>query len=255
LCATHELLKVAEEALQRPVANYGGIMRLMQNEAQSKTFSAHIPSYGDLSFVGPGTFLIHSGITVYSQLYLQGLFQACRALGAVLYPVKIDRLELLEEYDQIVVAAGVGTLSFPELGVLPVAGVRGQVLTCALPERHAPLERSLLGKGHMAVGPDPLHCQLGSTYERGSLSEEVDEERARKEILPKVTLLFPDAAKLKILECRAGVRVSRKGHYLPFVKRVSPKVWVLTGMGSRGLLYHAYFAKTLSVYLTATTDF
>ena len=42
---------------------------------------------------------------------------------------------------------------------------------------------------------------------------------------------------------RAGIRVKNPAHYFPILERIDPKTWVVTALGSRGLLYHAYLEK------------
>jgi glycine/D-amino acid oxidase-like deaminating enzyme len=51
---------------------------------------------------------------------------------------------------------------------------------------------------------------------------------------------------MDIEECKAGIRVVNSKHYLPIVGKLSEGLWVMTAMGSRGLLYHAYAAEELS---------
>ena len=45
-----------------------------------------------------------------------------------------------------------------------------------------------------------------------------------------------------------------KEHYLPIVGRLKNNVWLITAMGSRGLLYHAYCAEKLSEAIVADND-
>jgi glycine/D-amino acid oxidase-like deaminating enzyme len=56
------------------------------------------------------------------------------------------------------------------------------------------------------------------------------------------------------LSVQAGLRVSVKGHYLPLVGPVTDKMWVFTGLGSRGLLYHALFASILVEAISSSSE-
>lgn len=47
-----------------------------------------------------------------------------------------------------------------------------------------------------------------------------------------------------IANCYAGVRAVTPQHR-PLIQRLSSSQWILIGMGSKGLLYHALFAKEL----------
>ena len=99
----------------------------------------------------------------------------------------------------------------------------------------APSSGAKSPRQYMAVTEDPLICHVGATYERDSRSDIPDREAA-------IRLLQPT---LPVLNVRAGVRVTNPAHYFPILERINPKTWALTAFGSRGLLYHAYFAKRL----------
>ncbi|MCF7806626.1 MAG: hypothetical protein K9M13_03150, partial [Simkaniaceae bacterium] len=47
-------------------------------------------------------------------------------------------------------------------------------------------------------------------------------------------------------DVKAGMRLAKKSSYLPYLNRLSNRVWILTAMGSRGLLYHAYWSQLLA---------
>ena len=226
LSETMLLLKVAEGELGRPVADYRGILKK----------GLCVGAGGDVETVEEGQFLIRSGVTVFSRLYLQGLWKAAEKRGARLKIQKIQALSDLSGYDYIVVAAGQGVQNFEECRSLKISTVRGQVLTCRLQE---PMERTEVAKHYKAVTEDPMVCQVGGTYERGNPSHEPDQEEA-------VRLLQPA---LPVLGVRAGIRVTNPSHYFPILERVNEKTWVLTAFGSRGLLYHAYFAKLLTAQI------
>ena len=186
----------------------------------------------DVEVLGEDLFLIRSGITVFAKLYLEGLWKAAERQGAIIHIQKIECLSELENFDLIILAVGAGIFHFPECSHLKINTVRGQAVACRLEK---PLERSEVAKQYTAVTEDPLVCHVGATYERGSRSDVPDPEEA-------VRLLQPS---LPVLSVRAGVRVTNPAHYFPILEKINPKTWVLTALGSRGLLYHAYFAKKL----------
>jgi glycine/D-amino acid oxidase-like deaminating enzyme len=228
LDATKQLLEISERALGQPVASFTGILRL----------KPLIQSFDDVEPLGDAN-LIHSGVTVYTSLYLQGLWLACEQLGAKLCIAHVNSLDELQEYDQIVIAAGDGVLRFKECAHLNVKLIKGQVLTCA----HPTLERSMISKGYLAKSAIPDQCHFGATYERQFTSKEPCLQTALEHLKPKMENFFSPTT---ILDCKAGVRVAAQGHYRPILEQLNPKTWVLTAMGSRGLLYHAYFAEMLS---------
>lgn len=229
IAATRQLLEVSQRTLQQPVFNDAGILRL----------KPLLTDYPDVVPFASTGYLIQSGITVYTRLYLQGLWLACKAKGAVMYQVKIDRLEQLKDYDLVVIAAGSGISHFEECRELKLRYLKGQILTCRAPV----ISRSIVGSGYVALSETPGICYLGSTYERAFESEAPDSALAMKELQPKIAELLPGTN--EVLECRAGVRVMNASHYVPLIKNLDERTWVITGMGSRGLLYHAYYAKLL----------
>ncbi len=107
--------------------------------------------------------------------------------------------------------------------------MKGQILTCKLEE---PLERSVSSKIYTALTEDPLKCHVGATYERDVIDEVPDKEKA-------ISLLNPS---LPVVDCRAGIRVTNPAHYFPIAQQVGPHHYVITALGSRGLLYHALMA-------------
>jgi glycine/D-amino acid oxidase-like deaminating enzyme len=223
LAATRELLSVAETQLGKPVANYEGILKMGECLDPGE----------DVEKLSDDTFLIKSGLTVFPELYLEGLWQACQNRGVQLILQKIDSLAELADFDQIIIAAGAGIRSFPECRHLKINFVKGQLLTCVL---DAPLERSISAKRYRAVTPSTQICHLGATYERDFTDENPSEETA-------IALLQPAT---KVLDCRAGIRVTNPAHYFPILEQIDPKTWVITALGSRGLLYHAYLGKKIT---------
>ncbi len=219
-----KLIQEAEDALGRPVANRNGILRL-----------GPILNPGpDVVELGPEKYLITSGMTVFPKLYLQGLWLVCQKRGVKLQIEKVGSLEALQGYEMVVLAAGAGIRSFKEQEKLKINFVKGQILTCALEE---PLERSISSKIYTALTEDPLKCHVGSTYERDVIDEIADQEKA-------VSLLKPT---LPVLDCRAGIRVTNPAHYFPILEKVGSHHYVITALGSRGLLYHALFGSRLPI--------
>ena len=88
-------------------------------------------------------------------------------------------------------------------------------------------------------------CLAGATYEKGLQDDTCDIEAAKNEILPKAYELYPPLKEAQILNCFAGLRAVGPLHR-PLMQRLSSTHWILTGMGSKGLLYHALFAKELA---------
>lgn len=241
--ATIKLLKVAETSLGRKVASYQGITRFALNAEQQEHLLRRTREFDDIQQIAENEFLITSGITVYPTLYMEGLWKACQELGALFYPVKISSLEALKDYDAVILACGAGIAEWAPS--LEIKLVKGQVLSCLWPRDLPYLKRSLIGKGYLALSENPELCHVGSTFEREFSDGNPNLEAAKKELIPKISAFFPQVSGFSVVGCEAAYRVARRGSYLPLIQRLSEKTWAYTALGSRGLLYHAYFAEQL----------
>jgi len=114
---------------------------------------------------------------------------------------------------------------------------KGQLLDIHLKE---PMQ-STIAKGYLAKGIDTYHW--GSTYESCYESELPDAKTALA-ILEKNE--FPFTSSPEVISCRAGIRLTRKGHYVPIATKIEKRVWWFGALGSRGLLYHAYLGRKIA---------
>jgi glycine/D-amino acid oxidase-like deaminating enzyme len=101
-----------------------------------------------------------------------------------------------------------------------------------------------IGKGHVSFLEDDRIC-LGSTYEREFENEHLDKEFAEKEIRSRIEPWYESLDGIEDKQFVCDVRVGQNNTYLPYVDKLDDETFVYTGLGSRGLLYHAYFAKKL----------
>ncbi len=251
------LLAVAEIALGRTVCQPSGILKIAITEKQKIDFRLRAENDVEAIWMEESSVLapyavnapalwIPEGTTVYSQLYLEGLWRHAEKKGAKWEAAAVRSLEELESYDAIVLATGSETLNFPECRHLPLKTTKGQALICRWPEKEmGPLTRALLSLGHLTPTFDPSVCQIGSTYER-QYSTTAPDPAAALPLLEKAAAFYPPARNFEVLEIRSGVRISPTVGYKPIVQKVSPKAWVFTGLGSRGMLYHALLGKELA---------
>ncbi|VVB02275.1 unnamed protein product [Arabis nemorensis] len=221
-------------------------------------------------------FYYPGAMNVNPQSYLQALFLACQNLARASLGMKNitlvkksidDVLELEGEYDAVVICLGSKVDFLPELtGKLPLRTCRGVITHMQLHEsaKGSYLDGgpSILSDAWLAVqGPRNLH--MGSTWEwqsRNYSSDVSDEEasRALDELLPKASVVYPDIEKWDFAGARAGLRamppVTSHGS-LPLLGSIdqlvgaasgSCKFWVFGGLGSRGLLYHAWLGKLMA---------
>ncbi len=239
LSLTKQLIRIAEEHTPKVVARQQGILRKSMNLDQRERLLQHCSQWGDVEQLEQDLFLIHSGITVLSENYLEGLSAALIKMGAEIVIQKIETLGQLEGFDHIVVAAGYGVRSFPECQHLKIKFLKGQSLRL---EGKPPLEKSLISQGYIAHIGSATHFELGSTYEK-EFDDDLPQIERAKELL-KEKLAYCQGA--KIIQCKAGVRVASVGHYVPLIEKIAPNAHVFTGLGSRGLLYHGLYGMALS---------
>lgn len=255
--STRSLLEVATTALDQPVAEFSGLMRLATTFEQQQDYIQCASKYEDVTWLNasqcqelipgihslPGIY-IQSAVTVNSPLYLKGLWLACQKYNATLEQIAIKNLKEIQDFDAIVVAMGASSTTFSELAHLPTIPVKGQVLELAWPDL-PPLPLAINSHAYMVMNQGNRSCIAGATYERNFTCISPNLEIAINDILPKVQAFLPGFGPSSVLECRAGIRASTPDH-LPFARRINKQLWTLFGMGSKGLLYHSLFAEKLS---------
>ncbi len=215
-----------------------GILRIAQTEVQKQVLFEHCIEHGDVEWLYDNHFLIRSGLVIDTLAYTQGLYQACVSKGATFQQKEIESFTALEEFEHIVVAVGHKAENFFPQVKTRASKVKGQVLSVAVEG----VTRSTVAKGYLAKSAQEGIYHWGSTYERNYGSEEPDLEAATA-ILEKNA--FPVPSQPTILNVKAGVRLTRRGHYLPIIDRMEKNVWWIGAFGSRGLLYHALLAGKL----------
>lgn len=256
--ATLHLIRVASQFLNQPVAIEQGILRLALTDQQIEDFLLCQHKYpADIEWLSteqcqqlfpyltqaPGIW-IKQGAIVNSPSYLKGLWQACAQQGAILEAHAIVNWDELKEFDLAIVTTGAAAGPFLPPSAPSLSLVKGQVLELEWPSSIPPLPFALNSHAYLIMNAHQSTCLVGATFERDYTTIQPDQERAKAEILPKVVHMLPCLASARVINCYAGLRAVTPNH-LPFIERLDQKRWVLTGMGSKGLLYHALLAKQL----------
>ena len=251
-----QLFDVASNALGQPVANQSGLLRIALSHEQENDYSIAASKYQDVTWLEasqcqeiipdtpfkPGIF-IKNAYTVDCQLYLNGLWNACKNKGASLEIAEIKNLESLKEYDIKVLAAGAKINSLLSNQKLPITPVKGQLLEIEWPKNISPLKHPLNSQAYLIMNPDKQACILGATFERNFESDQPEMKVAKEYLLPKLSM-YPLLENAPILSIRAGLRASTPDH-MPKIKKINENCWAITGMGSKGLLYHGLYAERL----------
>lgn len=255
----HKLITEAAAKTRSPIVTTSGVLRPATNPDMISAFQeraeefpnevkwwdkeeceAKIPGM-ELPDGGGGLY-IQKAVTINVPLYLRGIWVASARHSVQYLKLSVLGKDTLAPYDRVVVALGANTLDFGVLNALPMTRVKGQVIEVKWPDDLPPLPMSLSGEGQMVMMPGNKSCLLGSTYEREFKDFKGDPDFARDEIFRKIAPFFPQITKQPILSCRARMRGSTKTR-LPLLGKVNEKVWFFTGLGSKGLLYHAMAAK------------
>lgn len=263
--ATLELLDAAAQALGSPVtANQRGILRLaltqQQEDDYKKSASLHphrlkwltaeecqtlVPGCAKV----PGLW-IEEGMTVYAASYLNGLWKICSEKGVEFVHQKVHTLQELDHFDLTIVGAGAESSNLPELSAIPLKAVKGQVLEFAWPAGLEPLRYPLNSHVYILMSESKRSCLVGATFEKAFTDDSPSIEIAKEELLHKAFALYPPLETFSLIHCHAGLRAVTPQH-LPLIRQISPKQWLLTGLGSKGLLYHALYAKKLMDLMVA----
>jgi glycine/D-amino acid oxidase-like deaminating enzyme len=255
-----ELIDFVEAFLQENISERKGILRPAVDSEQLNDFKIALSKNHDMKWLSQeetlnkipsiksmGSLFIPTGISIYANDYLRGLFEICKSRGARLVKEKITSLKNLAHFDAIIVAAGSKTTSIEELKDLPLRRTKGQILELLWPSHLACLPCAIVSHAYMAKAKDPKKFYLGATYERSPVSEEVDIETAKSLLLPKASKLIDEIKEAIVVDCKAGFRMFSPDNITPIAGKTSYKnTWVLSGLGSKGLLHHAWIAKALS---------
>lgn len=248
----HSLLEVSNKALGEPVILSKGMLRIPHTDRQKEDFYRCASQNEDVEWVNPQDLIpslpydsgifIHSALTVDSNSYLEGLSLAAKQKGLKVENKHISDLNELKGFDDIILATGAYSFPFHNLKVFPI---KGQLLELEWPSNHPPLPFALNSQVYITMTKDQKRCIVGATHEHHFKTESPD-DLATRELLPRAHALYPPLKDAKILSARAGLRCTTSNR-LPFAGHVRDNVYAITGMGSRGLLYHALFAKRLAV--------
>lgn len=262
MAATHCLLAVAETAIGMPVITGKGLIRLAISDQQKVDFAKIASLYPDVHWLKaedcqqklgitapyPGI-LIDSAVVVDCEKYLKGLWITCERKGVLFEKRAVQSLAELDHFDRIIVTMGAAAKKLPELSTIKVTPIKGQILELQWPETIPPLLLPISSQAYLIMKEGEGKCIAGATYERNFQTENPDLETALREIMPKLQAFLPELNASLVTDCRAGVRASAPGHQ-PLLQMIDKRTFLLTGMGSKGLLYHALYAEELVSMIT-----
>ncbi|KAL0903583.1 hypothetical protein M5K25_027973 [Dendrobium thyrsiflorum] len=221
-------------------------------------------------------------MNIHPKRYLQALFLACKIFATEVSssPRAVTEISLLKkhvnslreldgEYDAVVICLGAEAGKLPELsGNLPLRNCRGIIAELELPtdvREYSNQSPSILSNAWLAF-QGPRHVLMGSTWEwkSNNYSSHVTSEEAAKaikELLPKVSVVYPAIKKWEFVGARAGLRamppLTPLGS-LPLLGRVAEdsncQYWLVGGLGSRGLVYHGLLGKLMAQAVVSSDE-
>ncbi len=212
-----------------------------------------------------GGLFLHCGLTVYVKEYLHAYLgkltkQGVEFLGDNVsyeagestYILKTDQKKI-GRAEKMIVAAGADTLTFPEWNDLRLDPVKGE-LVIYRNQGPIPWNFGISALGYVLRRNSDLLI-AGSTYERNFKDRKSSEEGARQ-IHKKFSRILPGLSeKVGKVDQLAGVRATTTNH-LPVIgpHYQQERMFVFTGLGSKGLLFSEYLASLLGSAILHNTE-
>ncbi|CRX38320.1 NAD(P)/FAD-dependent oxidoreductase [Estrella lausannensis] len=192
----------------------------------------------------PGLF-VEKALAIDPQLYLEALKLGLKAKRVSFVDKSISDKEDLHSFDAAVIACGYKTCELTHGFDIPFRFLKGQGFEFALPNGVLPFKYAINGDLYAVMLRDQKRLFVGATFERGNADPAADLEVAKEKIYPKLKAMIPSLAEQEPLAIRSHVRLTTASH-MPYVHRLEKNTWVFSGLGSKGLLYHAFLGKRLA---------
>ncbi len=214
-----------------------------------------------------GALLVRMGGGLDGSAFVGALLEAASALGAEIRAQTrvYDWKETNEEAVVEVAASGrIETISarrvllciggdyaaFPELAALNLHSIKGQLVRVAV-AADSPLASlpPLAGAGYIVPEDRTRSLVVGSSYEHDFSDLRPSPVQTRL-ILKRAARMLPELAEAEVLDEKAGARVTVPGTRLPMLGPLPGRrrLWLFTGLGSKGLLMAPLLAKSLPRY-------
>lgn len=237
-----------------------GILRPIMNDEQMEHFSALSQKEKENVWLNENEVLqkapfltarealfIPQGLAICTKTYLENLWKLCEKKGAKLFIQKIDDRSELQEFDRVIYATGAYINELVKDKPLPISKLKGQTLELFLPEQFEITPFAIHASTYLVFSQK--RCMVGATFERKFL-DCLPTKEGELEIRKKLSEFAPSFSHLPLASHKAELRAYTQDK-MPKIFRLSEKEWVITAMGSKGLLFHALVAKLLASALLA----
>ena len=151
---------------------------------------------------------------------------------------------------RVLLCLGSRFVAFAGLRRLNLHRTKGQVVR-VIPPHDLSLPMPISGHGYVAPVSNAL--LVGTTYEH-RIETEAPTDAATRIILQTASTMVPSLMRSRVHSAMAGIRVSVPGTRLPMVGPIADKIWIFTGLGSKGLLYAALISRMLPDFFESSAQ-
>ena len=251
-----------------------GILRPALDEKQSNSFravAAQYPAYAQWvehhearqRFPGAatnlGVLLLRSGGIIHVPELINALLHAAAHRGARIRTGErvihwgstrnrafvLTQNQTRYESAQVLLCLGSRYVEFEPLRRLNLHRTLGQVVRVKRPSNYS-IPMPVTGHGY--VVPESQSLIAGTTYQR-DFTHVSPTDKATRTILQNASEMVPGLDELPLLSASTGIRVGVPGTRLPMVGALDGRIWILTGLGSKGLLFSAWLSQMMPDFL------
>jgi glycine/D-amino acid oxidase-like deaminating enzyme len=227
-------------SLKGDFASSTSIKRCLLNELMRTNFIE--AKSDDVELIDQDHVLIKQATVIDVPRYLEALRVFLENAGCVFVQEKIQDIKNLQGFDLIVVAAGFGIKELSPC--LKMKFLKGQSLIFSNNQEY---QKPLIAKGYLVPFKD--WTVIGSTYEKVFDSDEVDIYTAYKYLKDHLKNYYHPYDEKTPWGAVSGVRVAHPNCNHPVIIKTQKNILVVTGLGSRGLLYHGYLGGLINQYI------
>ncbi len=247
-----------------------GVLRPATSEAQATAFRERAGAHGDLAWLSArasaerwplvaaphGTLVVEEGGSVDLVAFVEAALAVATSRGARVVRTRLlgwSRSVAITDHGPIptralVLALGDGARQVPALAGLPLHRVKGQTVRLARPDALPSDHPAVAGAGYVVPRADGV--VVGATFEH-TFADLRPDPGLDAGLAARASDLVPSLVGAEVLDRRAGVRLTVPStvspRRLPLAGPLPghPGVWVLTGLGAKGLLTAPLLARLL----------
>jgi glycine/D-amino acid oxidase-like deaminating enzyme len=186
---------------------------------------------------------IPQGCVLSAVCFVDTLWALCEEKGATWIQKKVESLDQLPNNEFIVLATGAWShLWDPSLHSFYNKGQSFQI------HIKGDIDWAVSAGGQIGRTDRDHILMIGSTYEHGDLSCNVNLDKA-KPFVEQMESFYPEVTPSRIVQGFVGLRVGDSKRPWPLIRTIASNTSLFTGLGSRGLLYAPYFAEQLAIQI------